>query len=139
MTPVAASSPVSTYRLFRSDFIPKLPFLSLTKRNRGASYRFTVRASASATVESPNGVAASNSEIDSSSYGRQFFPLAAVVGQVREIYSETFVSCQFDPVGCRIVLNLNQFSLSNAATNGIFSGRVTISCGLSLYVYYEHK
>ncbi|KFK43171.1 hypothetical protein AALP_AA1G089000 [Arabis alpina] len=82
MTPVAAPSPVSTYRLFRSDFIPKPPFLSLSKRNRAASsYRFTVRASASTTVESPNGAAASTSEIDSSSYGRQFFPLAAVVGQ----------------------------------------------------------
>ncbi|CAH2038563.1 unnamed protein product [Thlaspi arvense] len=83
MTPVAASSPVSTYSLFRSDLIFKPPFLSFTtKRNRVASYRFTVRASANATVESPNGVAASTSETEnSSSYGRQFFPLAAVVGQ----------------------------------------------------------
>ncbi|KAF3608289.1 hypothetical protein DY000_02044741 [Brassica cretica] len=82
MTPVAASSPVSTYRLFRPDFIPKPPFLSLpTKRSRAASHRFTVRASANAIVESPNGVAASSSDIDSSDYGRKFFPLAAVVGQ----------------------------------------------------------
>ena len=85
MTPVAASSPVSTYRLFRPDFIPKPPFLSFTtKRSRAASHRFTVRASANAIVESPNGVAASSSDIDSSDYGRKFFPLAAVVGQVRE-------------------------------------------------------
>ncbi|XP_013641074.2 magnesium-chelatase subunit ChlD, chloroplastic-like [Brassica napus] len=83
MTPVAASSPASTYRLFRPDFIiPKPPFLSLpTKRNRVPSHRFTVRASANAIVESPNGAAASSSDIDSSDYGRKFFPLAAVVGQ----------------------------------------------------------
>ncbi|KAJ4915097.1 hypothetical protein Rs2_00647 [Raphanus sativus] len=83
MTPVAASSPISTHHLLRSDFIPKPPFLSLTtKRNRVSSYRFTVRASANAIVESPNGVAAApNSDTDSSDYGRKFFPLAAVVGQ----------------------------------------------------------
>ncbi|KAL1201868.1 Magnesium-chelatase subunit ChlD [Cardamine amara subsp. amara] len=85
MTPVAASSPVSTCRLFRCaippDLLPKPLFLSLTKRNRVASCRFTVRASANATVESPNGVAPSTSDIETASYGRQFFPLAAVVGQ----------------------------------------------------------
>jgi hypothetical protein len=92
MTPVASSSPVSTCRLFRCnllpDLLPKPLFLSLPKRNRIASCRFTVRASANATVESPNGVPASTSdtdtETDTTSYGRQFFPLAAVVGQVRE-------------------------------------------------------
>ncbi|CAN8311754.1 unnamed protein product [Cochlearia groenlandica] len=88
MTHVASSSssPVSSCRLFRCAILPDLmakpSFLSLTsKRNRSASYRFTVRASANATVESPNGTASSIPEIDSSSYGRQFFPLAAVVGQ----------------------------------------------------------
>ncbi|CAD5312116.1 unnamed protein product [Arabidopsis thaliana] len=89
MTPVASSSPVSTCRLFRCnllpDLLPKPLFLSLPKRNRIASCRFTVRASANATVESPNGVPASTSdtetETDTTSYGRQFFPLAAVVGQ----------------------------------------------------------
>ncbi|EOA39742.1 hypothetical protein CARUB_v10008387mg [Capsella rubella] len=88
MTPVAASSPVSTCRLFRCNILPDLvhkpPFLPLTKRNRAASCRFTVRASASATVESPNGAVASTLETETeenTSYGRQFFPLAAVVGQ----------------------------------------------------------
>ncbi|XP_010488958.1 PREDICTED: magnesium-chelatase subunit ChlD, chloroplastic [Camelina sativa] len=89
MAHVAASSPVSTCRLFRCNILPDLshkpPFLPLTKRNRVASCRFTVRASACATVESPNGAVASTSETETesenTSYGRQFFPLAAVVGQ----------------------------------------------------------
>uniref|UniRef100_A0A1J3CVD0 Mg-protoporphyrin IX chelatase n=1 Tax=Noccaea caerulescens TaxID=107243 RepID=A0A1J3CVD0_NOCCA len=82
MTPVAASSPFSTFRCdILPDLVPKPPFLSFPKRNRGASYRFTVRASANTTVESPNGVAASSSETKNISYGRQYFPLAAVVGQ----------------------------------------------------------
>ncbi|XP_010557506.1 PREDICTED: magnesium-chelatase subunit ChlD, chloroplastic [Tarenaya hassleriana] len=84
LSPAAAAASTCP-RLSRCNLLPsltpKFPFLSVSRRSRGASFRFRIRASANAAVESPNGAVTATSGDESTSYGRQFFPLAAVVGQ----------------------------------------------------------
>lgn len=59
---------------------------SSTRRKR-IKCAVSVRASATAAVESGNGAVLTEEKRDTSSYGRLFFPLAAVVGQVLYLFS----------------------------------------------------
>ncbi|XP_065020656.1 magnesium-chelatase subunit ChlD, chloroplastic-like isoform X3 [Musa acuminata AAA Group] len=89
----AAAAAASSFILSKSIIFPSSfrPLLPSTKRSvcprkaaagRPSPRRFIV-ASAAATIDSSNGAVSATEQkpIDSAEYGRQFFPLAAVVGQ----------------------------------------------------------
>ncbi|KAJ8492420.1 hypothetical protein OPV22_014141 [Ensete ventricosum] len=85
---VASSFILSKSIIFPSSFRPLLPSnkRSVCPRKAAAgrpSPRRSIVASAAATIDSSNGVVSATVQkpIDSAEYGRQFFPLAAVVGQ----------------------------------------------------------
>lgn len=65
----------SLFPTYKSRFL-----LSLSSKPKRVPRPFVVRASA--TLESSNGAIVAKESDNSTSYGRQFFPLAAVVGQV---------------------------------------------------------
>ncbi|XP_064977266.1 magnesium-chelatase subunit ChlD, chloroplastic-like isoform X3 [Musa acuminata AAA Group] len=84
----ASSFIVSKSIIFPSSFRPLLPSTkrSVCPRKAAAgrpSLRRFIVASAAATIDSSNGAVSATEQkpIDSAEYGRQFFPLAAVVGQ----------------------------------------------------------
>ncbi|RWW59053.1 hypothetical protein BHE74_00034030 [Ensete ventricosum] len=88
---VASSFILSKSIIFPSSFRPLLPSnkRSVCPRKAAAgrpSPRRSIVASAAATIDSSNGVVSATVQkpIDSAEYGRQFFPLAAVVGQVHK-------------------------------------------------------
>lgn len=70
------------------------PFFKFRTRPKHHRF-FHVRASSSnATLDSANGAVAAASE-DQDSYGRQFFPLAAVVGQVYNLKLKLITHCLY--------------------------------------------
>lgn len=88
--------------LFLSPSSPS-PSSFNAKRFDSRRIRIRVTASATATIESGNGALVTQEKnLDSISYGRQYFPLAAVVGQVKSHLSfiRKMVLWLFDSVFC---------------------------------------
>jgi magnesium chelatase subunit D len=91
-SPCASLSHLQSCSLLLPAFKLRRPLL-LSKGFDGRRTRIRVTASATAVVESGNGALITEQD---SYYGRQFFPLAAVVGQVKSLLSSFSIEqCRF--------------------------------------------
>lgn len=104
MALVYSPASISSFSLLNSSsnkppFLLSFNYSKLVRRrnfHRSSSALFTIRAAA--TLNSENGALVSDSENpNEQDYGRKFFPLAAVVGQVRFpsfFFSHLLIFCQ---------------------------------------------
>lgn len=142
----AAAAAASSFILSKSIIFPSSfrPLLPSTKRSvcprkaaagRPSPRRFIV-ASAAATIDSSNGAVSATEQkpIDSAEYGRQFFPLAAVVGQVHEfpiLHRFSAFKCFF----CSFIISFYPSGLWHIfASSRLIIVRAVSSCILSRWI-----
>lgn len=103
----AASTSLSHLQQSCSVLVPSFKLHPLLFSSSSSSFKFKTRpkqhrffhvraSSSNATLDSANGaVAAATANEDQDSYGRQFFPLAAVVGQVYNLKLKLKTHCLY--------------------------------------------